>query len=479
MPLVFLPLAKPGTARRAGGAARGPAARRGMVTVLAMLFLMLFSVMALAFYFSAAMSVQISSNEKNVYASQVAAESGLAFFRYHLSKVNVPAAIAPDKVLDEVYMQLDCNLQGTGNLGTRPIGFDGRAITIPGGTNEYIATGTSGGGFRAVITLAPGGNKLVVKTVGATGTASAPVYRGVQVEFNRTNLPSTIFDYGVASAGRVQLKSGAATKVLGTPDADGSILSTFNGAGAIRTGSGPIDGDLFVVGSKNNVILGGGTVGGESDPMLIKALHIHTVTPPLFPYVDTTYFKPLATNLYVAGAPVQKNVRVPPNTNPRFNAGDVINGILYIESPNDVEFRGHATINGVIVFENKGGPAVNTLDFKGNVKPSSIPNTPEYDAIRAAAKGWAIAAPAASVTMSGSVDGDLEGSIVANVVDVNGSADLFLKGGSIISVGNSPTLLEGKTVNFTGTAADNVPNFGYRLDANYLPDPKTYQEVRP
>jgi hypothetical protein len=327
--------------------------------------------------------------------------------------------------------------------------------------------------------LAPGGNNLIVKAVGATGTMAAPVYRGIQTEFKRTNLPSTIFDYGVASVGRVQLKAGAATKVLGTPDADGSILSSFNGGNAIRTGTGPVDGDLYVVGSKSNVSLGGGTVGGEPDPSLIKALHIHVVTPPLFPYVDTTYFKPLATNLYVAGAPLQKNVRVPPNTNPRFDAGDVIEGILYIESPNEVVFRGHATINGVIVFENKGGPAANTLDFKGNVSPKSIPTTPEFDAIRAAAKGWAIAAPSAAVMMSGSVDGNLEGSIVANTVDINGSADLFLKGGSIISVGNSPTLLEGKTVNFTGTAADNVPNFGYRLNANFLPDMKTYQEVRP
>jgi hypothetical protein len=203
------------------------------------------------------------------------------------------------------------------------------------------------------------------------------------------------------------------------------------------------------------------------------------VADPLFPYVDTTVFKPLATNTYVSGASTQKNIRVPPNTNPQFNAGDVVNGILYIESPNTVTFRGNATINGIVVFENKGDPSVNSMDFRGNVSAKAIPAAAEFDAVRAVANGWAIAAPAAAVTLSGSVDGTLEGSLVASSVDLAGSADLHFKSGSIISLGTAPTMIEGKAVEFAGTAADNPPASGVRFQATFLPDLASYREVAP
>jgi hypothetical protein len=442
-----------------------------------MLFLMIFTVLGLSFYFAVTTSAQISANERTVSASQVAAESGMEFFRLHLGQLDVMPNVTPDKLLEEVYQQLRARLEGTGNLGTRLIGYDGKTISIPEGPSEFIRITSAGPSFRATITAS--GDQLVVKVIGSHSTTTSALSRAIQLDFNRVNRPTILFDYGVASKGKVQLKSGAATRVLGTPDADGSILSTFGGPGAITTGSGPIEGDLSVVGSKNDVTLGGGSVGGETVPGLIKANHIHVVAAPVFPVVDTTAFKSLATNVYVSGAATQKNIRVPPNTNPKFNGGDVINGILYIESPNQVTFRGNATINGIIVFENKGNASVNSLDFKGNVTPTTIPNTAEFAAVKAVAEGWSIAAPTAAVIMSGSVDGTLEGSMIASSVDLAGSADITFKTGSIIALGTIPTVLEGKTVTFAGTGADSLPVTGLRLNANFLPNPCSYREVAP
>ena len=448
-----------------------------MTSLLALLYLILFSMLALGFYAQVTVSSQVSANERRGAAAQVAAESGLQFVRYHLANVSVPAATKDSAVFEEVYMQLCAVLDGTPNLGGGAMGYDTTSMSIPADSKARVAIAPGGPGFRATLTAA--GDRLVIDVVGTDGHGTATQSRGIKTEFRRENLPTTVFDYGIASRGAVQVKSSAATKVLGTPDAAGSILSTFAGTPAITTGSGPIDGDLTVTSKKSQVTLGGGSVGGSSDPAVIKSQHVHVVAPPLFPEVDTTPFKSFATNVYVSGAAAQKNIRVPPNTNPKFNAGDVITGILYVESPNSVQFRGNATINGIIVFEAKGSPAVNSLDFRGNVSPASIPNTPEFDALRAAAKGWAIAAPTASVVMSGSVDGALDGTVVASSVNLNGSADLTFTNGSIVALSSSPTLLQGKTVTFNGTAAANFPVTGVRFNFNYQADLRTYLEVIP
>ena len=452
-------------------------ARRGVVCILAMLFLVLFAVLALGFYFSTAMAAQVSANERASQSSQLAAESGVAFLRYQLGLLKIPATVTADKLLEEVYMQLDSHMAGTSNLGDRCIGYDGYTISIPDGTSEFVRVAPQGPSFRA--TIRTEGERLVMKVTGSPGTTRSQMCRAVHTEFDRVNKPSAVFDYGVASRGKVHIKSSPSTQVLGSPDPDGSILSTHPGVDAIVTGKGTIDGGLAVVSSKNDVALGGGSVGGSDNPGIIKSQHISLVKAPEFPEVETTWFKPFATSVYVAGAATQKNIRVPPNTDPTFNAGDVINGILYIESPNKVTFGGHATINGVIVFENKGSAEVNTLDFKGNVSPRAIPATSEFDAIRAASKGWAIAAPSAAVTMSGNVDGTLEGSLVASSVTLSASADLHFHDGSIITLGTTPTLVEGKTVQFSGTAADNAPLTGVRFESFFRPDPTSYREVAP
>jgi hypothetical protein len=77
------------------------------------------------------------------------------------------------------------------------------------------------------------------------------------------------------------------------------------------------------------------------------------------------------------------------------------------------------------------------------------------------------------------VDATLEGSLIASSVILDGSADLHFKGGSIITLGASPTLVEGKVVDFTGTAADNMPTTGLKLSYCFAPDLTTYREVMP
>src|SRR6185436_5527840 len=65
--------------------------RRGIVAVLAMIFLALFATLALGFYAATTANAVVAQNEKNGTISLTAAESGMDFLRYQLSLIKVPA----------------------------------------------------------------------------------------------------------------------------------------------------------------------------------------------------------------------------------------------------------------------------------------------------------------------------------------------------------------------------------------------------
>jgi hypothetical protein len=458
---------------------RAPSTNRhhGIVCVIAMLFLLLFVVLAVGFYFAMTMAGQVAANERGAATSQLAAESGMDFMRYQMGCLDIPPTKPADRIFEEVSVQLRARLLTTGNLGKHGVGYDGRSIAIPDDPTAYVQLTPNGSGFRAVLTDA-GNGVIRVKVVGTPGSAPSNLGRAIEVDYVAAFRPTPVFDYGVASAGKVQLKNTAATKILGTPSSSASVLSTSAASPSIATGAGPVGGDLGVMTAKTQVLLGGGSVGGATTSADILAGHVKVLSAaPEFPWVDTTVFRKYATNTYAAGAAYQKNIRVPAGANPSFNAGDVIDGILYIESPNSVTFRGNATINGTIVFENTNGVAQNLLDFRGNVSPSRIPAGSEFDGLRDLARGLAIAAPTASVTMSGSVDGEIAGSVIAARVDLAGSADLTIRQGSIVAIAADPMMVEGKVVNIVGNASANPPYAGVRLRSWFKPVPSTYREV--
>ena len=443
--------------------------RRGVASVLAMMYVSLFAVLAVGFYAATTISGQISRNERGMFEAQLAAESGLQFMRYQVARLAIPPTTTSPQMPAQIQSALKSLLEGTGNLGTGKVTLSGSTVSVPSialGANTSFSTTVQWIGPVARVTVA-----------GAATTGQLSTTRTVQTDFTIKSKASSVLNYGVASNGPVTIKSAPTTKVLGTPDSAGSILSADTGATTISTGKGTIDGDLAVTVAASEVSLGGGSVGGSSINSDILANHIHVVPVPEFPTIDTAPFKALAVNTYSSGVGHQKNIRVPPNTNPRFNGGDVVDGILYVESPNAVTFRGGAQINGIIVFENKNNSSVNSLDFKGNVQPDNIPTTAEFDNIRAAAKGLSIVAPTASISMSGSTDGYLDGSLIAYSLDLAGSADLYFTQGSIITLGPAATQIEGKTVNFTGVGSDNPPTTGVLFSGSLRPSAYTYREL--
>src|SRR5688500_8884686 len=99
-------------------------ARRGVASVLAMLYVVIFSALALGFYAATTTAGQMATNDRTTHAAHIAAESGIQFLRYHLNALDVAAGLKSDKIFEQVYQQLAQRLNDTANMGGSEVGYD-------------------------------------------------------------------------------------------------------------------------------------------------------------------------------------------------------------------------------------------------------------------------------------------------------------------------------------------------------------------
>src|SRR3954464_5119252 len=128
-------------------------ARSGMTAVLAMLYLTLMASLALGFYSASNTAVMVSSNEQKVERTRLAAESGLDFARFNLSKVSIPAKAPIAQHFSILCDQLSARLNGSGNIDSRSIYADGISpIRVPADSLKFVKADDRGGDFQFTIT---------------------------------------------------------------------------------------------------------------------------------------------------------------------------------------------------------------------------------------------------------------------------------------------------------------------------------------
>src|SRR5688500_9279902 len=104
--------------------------RRGVTAVLAMMFLVLFSTLALGFYAMMASSSQLAANDQKSTEARLAAESGTLFIKYHLSHMRIPKTTPPSQIFEATYEQLAARLDGTPNMKGQTVGVSGDGTKI-------------------------------------------------------------------------------------------------------------------------------------------------------------------------------------------------------------------------------------------------------------------------------------------------------------------------------------------------------------
>ena len=455
--------------------------RRGLSSVLAMLFLVLFSTLAVGFYSAASMSAQVSKNERALNLADSAADGGMQFIRYHLGQCSLPPN-APSPVLPSIANQLGLQLNPTPNMQGHTVQDVNGVVDIPGGSDWVPLDPNTGTMFRARIVES--GAFLIVSVEGSG--PGQTVKKAIQMMYGQTPQAGAILDYGVASQGTIS--TGGSTVIQGLTDpTKGSVLSAdFSNPTPVVIAGQKVSGDISIVNPNGTVSVSGASVGGTSDPTQIPK-HIHIGVPaPTFPIVDTGVFTQYATTKYTSGMSTLNNVYIPPNTNPKFTGGATINGVLWIQAPNIVTFRGNTTITGVIVSDPASMTPTfdathNQISFAGNVQATPInqlpTSSPAYNANLVKLTGTFLLAPNFYVSMTGNF-GTVGGSIIAGQVAMTGNAGGTVQG-SVVGMTDNPLTLNGNaSITISSTGTSNTPS-GISFGEIFTPAAGSYLEVTP
>lgn len=459
--------------------------RKGVTSLLAMMYLVIFSALAIGFYTTTTTAVQVVDNEKRITLAHVAAEGGMDFMRFQLANVDLITTNDPDQTWDELTAQLKAMLEGTGNMGTKTVYIDSEVMRIPASPDDYISIDNSGTQFQAVIENL--GHKVRVKTVGKYGNYT--LARAIQLEYAKAQKVSQIFDFGVASKGPISLKSNA--KIRGASDPKkGSVLSANKTVASpvVVDGNSSISGDVSLESSTASVTVStNGSIAGSSNPAVYNT-HIHKGVPEVeFPNVDTDIFKPYATNIlsipnkqYDSGTIINPLIKA--NTNPIFASNMTVQGVIYIETPNHVRFDSNVNVHGVIVVQNNptGDTTTNTLTFQSNVKLISVdtlPDTADFPESLRKLTGSMILAPTFHILFNSNV-GSVGGTIVADSMHFDSNASGTIAG-SLINLADIPlTFNSNAEVTIASVGTTKYPA-GLTFNSIYVPLHDTYEEVLP
>lgn len=446
----------------------GRRSRRGIAAVVSLQFLVVFAVMGASFALVSDMEVKKADNFRAAAEARLAAESGLGLCTYILSGTDMSSNPRGEELLYNIGSHMAAELSGSISQSSDVFEADDSELSIPN-----ISLGDRQG-FRARISmLSEVEFRLVVVgcAYAGDGTQGTAAEYTVSMDFGLSHNPA--FDYGLIVKGPIT--AGFGFEFLGVDDpADASLYSAASGT-AITVLGGHIDGDVDTVQIDAEVDIDA-TVGGQ----------IRENSPAReLPQIDRTVFEPFATTIVDASTDTScgifRNIRIKAGTNPVF--GDVaIEGVMYVEAPNHVQFGNNVKITGVIVTDDPGEgacPETHKIEFVNNLNLHGVdhlPDRPEFDELRLLtgaaflAKGFTLdfknnftcvggVMAAESIHVKNNLSCTLFGTII-----VYGEAGIEFKNNTLINVDRSA---------YCGVPAGFVPEEG---DGQIVPVPNTYAE---
>jgi Tfp pilus assembly protein PilX len=447
--------------------------QEGIAYVLALILLAMFASMAVAFVAAGDMNAGISRNTVSARLAQHATESGLAFALRQFKLNLLPASTTSANLIANLSSALAGQLNGTSNLAGASVTCDGTSIHVP-----PISLGSES--FEIAVAPHADGNYYIE----VTGHAGA-VSRTVSMQLYLTTPSNSAFDYGLASRGSISISGNG--EIRGQNNlTEASVISTTTNPVAISVGgSAVIDGDLSCVTSNTAIVISGNpTVAGTQNIDQI-AQHVHFgVEAPVFPEVDTSIFRSLATGMVIdkntdtsQKDAVYSNVLIKANTNPTFSSDVTLNGVVYVEAPNIVTFTSKVTINGLVATDQTNMPLGQCkLSFAGQVEAmgvEALPDDPQYTQVKQLT-GTFIAAQGFDVSFAGQFT-TINGTIAASKLTFSGQAAGTVKG-SVIGLANNDSSVSG-TVDII-IDRSNCPGIppGFRMPVRLAAVPSSYTE---
>jgi len=446
--------------------------RRGAVLIISMIFVLIFSAIAVSMATLSGTNVQLASNQQKVDCALASSESGLEVMRYWLTSVAIPNSTPPSDYFGVIVDTLQDDLTAN-NISNLTVLFDG---SIPPVTLDSA----TGQGFEGEILI--DANNINVLKVYTTG-GSSEITRTIKVHYDIEPYEYPIFDFGLATKGPVHFLGNPTVKGINfNNEADIFIDSQNNNLAMLVTGNTNFDGDITVGNTLANVdFCGDVQIGGDTGQAAIdNHVTIGNETPE-FPVPDTQHFQQYATGDVIdsstdlSDSMTLTNATIQAGTNPNFLGNITIEGILYIEQPNIVTFNGNVDSRGMIVAEGDvNNPGTNSMTFLGNFATNPVPSGVQFDAIRQET-GSSILAPAFAVTFAGNFSA-LSGVMAVSGVHFSGNVNAIVEG-TIINYSDNPTTVMGNaTLNFDRSDNITVPA-GFDTHRILTYNPASYEEL--
>ena len=402
--------------------------------VIALIFLMLFSSLAVAIVTSADSNLVVARNLEVGHRATALAETGIELTEVIIGTgLTVPGGNNPAGVHAAIANQLTTTWAGSTMVNTANIVSDatscrGITVSLPGGSGYQAGT-------IGLTIYVSNYNPLTYTTVtvastGTCGNAVKTAYYTMTVQAGSNALSQ----YGIASKSPVVFTGNA--RIYGVTDSHGiqhpeygTVLSaSYSTNQPVKmTGNCSTSSDVLICNPQGNISeTGNCTVGGQV---------VRNAPEPQWPVVDISTLKTYATTNYSgngSGNITLSNIVIPANTNPTFSGNATVYGVVYVKSPNKVTFSGNTTFCGIIVCDTPTTYDLtkNQVNFTGNLSVSSVANLPagaQYDPIRSQL-GTFLLAPGYNVSFTGNFHA-ISGCMVASQFSFTGNASGNILGG--------------------------------------------------
>lgn len=442
-----------------------------------MVFVLIFSALAVSMATLSGVNVQIADNQHKAGSALCAAHSGLEILRHHISGINISGNVSSANRLAAVTSTLQANLANAGITNITAV-YDASSdtITFP----SVTLNSQSGQTFSAVISSIDD-DTLCIEITGCTKDFD----RKVSVNFSFETIGSGVFDFGVATKGPLNMSGQAEVDGINVAieasvyiEADGIIGDAFS-----ITNKASVSGDVSIANPYATYSVGSqSSVGGETGEDAYDHIHIGADYA-TFPTPDPDYFTSFATGITIDensdwdNDAVLNNVIVSAGTNPTFTSSVIINGIMFIESPNIVHFAGKSTINGIIVGDGQlDDDNGSSISFSGQVVCNDMSGLvgAEFDDIKQETDTF-ILAPGFNLDFSGQAN-HMSGAIAGSGISFSGQAGGTING-SIINYSQDPMTISGQsTLMFNRSGIESDPA-GFLPNQILLFQPTSYSET--
>ena len=443
--------------------------RPGAALIVSMIFVLVFSALAVSLATISGTNVQLANNQRQVNYALTSAQSGLEVLRYYLTGLKVPGSVPAAERLSAVATALT----GLSAFCTN------NTITIP-----TIKINTdSNQAFYATMYCPDANYNTVVADI--IGTSRNEVTRKLRVTFNFKDSGSSVFNFGIATKGPLKTKGSIEVEGLNERVEASVYIESQNSLLALEMiGKSSIAGDVFIVNPLAVVDIGNSSsIAGESGTDAEDHISIG-VPPSEFPSPNPAEFAPFVQNTFIKGTTptsnvTLQNIRIPPNTNPSFSGNVIIKGVMFIEPPNVVKFNGNTQITGVIVANGSldAPSSDNSVQFSGTVDSHDVNQLPDeagFAELREK-QGTFLLAPGFSTSFSGNF-ATINGVIAASGISFSGNAGGTING-SVVNYSDTPMILDGNTDLIFNRSGSGTSPPGFGPSKELIFQPSSYSEV--